>query len=231
MTSQKFSDNNSENPKIQIENKDGAGLSLANANQIAGGIMADLENVYDLLAQFNSSIHASKIGWPELRPNITLRSAAQVNELSKINLVEVTPKTGLPILAEIGNGYIAATAMSRGAGGEVLETLMFSATIFQRVIEPFGETPETRLILGSLDIGLERFSEMFELETGHRGAEKELARLAKEEKAKRLAFQKRQADAPKPVNPAVAQAQIIADGFKLAMEQMGLAKTATAKTA
>jgi len=232
MTSKKFSDNNNENPKVQFEKTDGKGLSPANANQINQAGLDALEEQISMARQFVGGIYTANISWPELKPLITPRAASTVSELNKVRLVDMTPLPDLAILVEVDNGFVSSTARARGVDGAMLESLMLSGIVFQRTAEAFGEEqPEVRLTLGELQIGVEKFNSIFELETGHAGAAKEMERLAKLAKSKRLDYEKQLAAVPPPVNPATAQAQIIANGFKLAMEQMGLAKTATAKPA
>jgi hypothetical protein len=173
--------------------------------------------------QFVGGIYTAKISWPELKTLITPRAASTVSELNKTRLVDTTPLPDLPILVEVDNGFVSSTARARGVDGAVLESLALSGIVFQRTAEAFGEDqPEVRLILGELQLGLEKFNAIFELETGHVGAEKEMERLAKLAKSRRLDYEKQLAAVPPPIDPRTASAEIIAEGFALALKKLGM---------
>jgi hypothetical protein len=223
MTTKKFSDNNSENPKVQFEKMDAKGLPPASANQIFQAGLDEVEEKIAMARQFVGGVYQAKIRWPELKPLIMPRAASTVTELNKVRLVDTTPLPDLPILVEIDNGFVCSTARARGGDGSVLESLALSGIVFQRTAEAFGEDqPEVRLILGELQLGLERFSEIFELETGHVGAEKEMDRLAKIAKSNRLDYEKQLAAVPPPIDPQDRLGAAIATGVMQALQAMGI---------
>lgn len=137
------------------------------------------------------------------------------------------PISQYPLLARVISSCISFEASRRQETfGKQPEIVTVSYEIFQRETEGGGEIREVRFGVSDGQMDADKFFELVEPEVGSKTVQSAIDFVCEHNRKAKADYKKFIDSLPPLPDPAKASAEIIAAGFKLAMEQMGLAAKA-----
>jgi hypothetical protein len=134
-------------------------------------------------------------------------------------LVPVERLEKLPLHFVVCNTHCSG---SKEINGKSCELIRVAVDIFQREVEASGELKEVRLPIADAHLDADTFFEMVEPEVGSKSVVAAIDFIVEHNQKAKRAFADWIAKQPAPVSPDEKAANIIANGFALAMQRMGV---------